>query len=161
MRVMPLMQQDLNNRTFAANNQPNFKGVFKKVRLKKFEAQNPVVRRVLDVFGEIVEASTNSDITVTVRKIPRKGIPQGKHPQEEFWDESLKSWVNRYKNLHFTISDTSLNGNRTFSRYIGCGRKVNEMVGILFNNLMESGKINWIDWAKALKKAKKAHVKSS
>ena len=69
MRIMPIAQQNLNNRPCVKNNQPNFKGVFVKEMLGELDKSGSIGARILDAFKTLVEKGTDSLLKVTARGV--------------------------------------------------------------------------------------------
>ncbi len=73
MRIMPLMQQNLNNRPCVQNNQPNFEGVFVRENpliLEKVFPKGSVGAKVLDVVEVLVNKYTAKHLRVTAEPMP-------------------------------------------------------------------------------------------
>lgn len=160
MKIMPITQQSLSNKPCVQNNQPNFEGRYRRLKLEELGKKGSLSQRVIDAFGEIIKFGTDQYLSVTVRKL-RKGerikqlLGPCSHPKRVF-DAYHK------QNLRFTVTDKVTKERHFMERFI-CPEKnddpnvtVNESVTSLVQSLMDSfpQSMNWEGLAKALKGSK-------
>lgn len=158
MRVMPVTQQNLNNRPCVQNNQPNFKGTFLRenpLALDRVFTAGSVGAKVLDVFEQIINKGTNKHLIVTVEPMPEKEAAS-----VMFFKEGLPDGGGAMQNLKITWADKNPEAEKAFEEtigaYIGSERDVNINVSELIKKLLNqfNDYINWEDIAEALKAVK-------
>jgi hypothetical protein len=155
MRVMPITQQNLNNRPYVQNNQPNFKGLFVRENLLALERVFPkgsVGAKVLDVFEQIVNKCTNRHFHVTVEPMPKNEANL-----VMFFEEGLSDG-GAMQNLKITWADKKPEAKKSFTETVGAyvdeERDVNTNISNIMKNLLDQfgDYINWEGIAAALEK---------
>lgn len=171
MRIMPLVQQNLNNRPCVKNNQPNFNGIFVRENPHELEKMFPrtfvgaevldkvtpndsVGAKVLDILELIINSkATSPHLRVTVSPVTEKSAGGG----VLFFDpEKLTLWEER-NNLEINLADVrpeNKASEETIGVYLDPEESVDTNISGIMSKLLDrfKGYFNWENIAQALRK---------